>query len=350
MKRLLAFVLVALTLTACSTAPKEKETLRVFNWGNYIDPTLVTDFEKEFNSKVVYEEFDSNESMYLKFTQDPAYDILVPTDYMVQRLREEGLIQKLDFSKIPNFKNVIPALLNRDLDPKQDYSVPNFWGNVGIVYNTKTIDRKDLEAKQWGVFHDPAYADRSYFLDSERDAFMIALKDLGYSINTTHKDELEKAAAWLSKMHETVRPIYGRDEIIDAIISGSREMATIYSGDASYMLATNPDLGFYVPTEGTNVWMDAMVIPTTAPNPSLAYKWLDFMLRHDSAVRVSTAVGYTSAVQSAVDQLGSKEGAYAQIESFKTRLDNPKDESYAFDASTRQVLADLWLRVKALPR
>ena len=350
MKRYIAILSVGLLLTACSTKPQATETLRVFNWGSYIDPTLVTDFEKEFNAKVIYEEFDSNESMYLKFSQDQAYDILVPTDYMVQRLREEGLIQKLDYSKISNFKNITPALLNRDLDPQQAYSVPNFWGNVGIVYNTKTIQRSDLEAKQWGVFHDVKYADRAYFLDSERDAFMIALKDLGYSVNTTNKRELDQAAEWLRKMHETVRPIYARDEIMDAMITGVREIATAYSGDASFMLSSNKDLGFYVPSKGTNVWMDAMVIPVKAPNPELATKWIDFMLRHDSAVRAAKAVGYTSAVQSAVDVLVSNDGPYAGIESFKPRLDDPLDESYAFDATTRQVLADLWLRVKALPR
>ena len=349
MKRISAVLLAVLLLTACSSKPKEKETLRVFNWGNYIDPTLITDFEKEFNATVVYEQFDSNESMYLKFAQDQTYDILVPTDYMVQRLREEGLIQKLDYSKISNFKNVIPTLLNRDMDPKQEYTVPNFWGNVGIVYNKTRVQLQELEAKQWSIFQDSAYKDRAYFLDSERDAFMVALKNLGYSVNTTNKQELDQAAAWLNKMHQTVRPIYARVEIIDAMISGIRDITTMYSGDASFMLASNKDLGYYVPTEGTDVWMDAMVIPTKAPNPNLAHQWIDFMLRHDSAIRVSKTVGYTSAVQSAVDELSSKTGPYAEVESFLTRLGYDKDESYAYDATTRQVLADLWLRVKALP-
>lgn len=345
MKKFIALVCIAFMLVGC-TASAPKEVLRVFNWGSYMDPQLITDFEAEYGVEVVYEEFDSNESMYLKVENDGKYDVLVPTDYMVQRLREEGKLQKLDYSKIPNYEAILSSLKGRGLDPDEAYTVPYFWGNVGIVYDKTKVDSADIEAEGWDIFKDPNYANRVFFLDSERDAFMVALKSLGYSLNSTDPAELEEAYNWLQEMDNATMPIYVRDEMIDNMINGVKDIGLMYSGDASYALASNENLAYYVPEEGTNLWIDAMVIPVDAPNVDLAHTWINFIASQESALRITESVGYTSTRQDVIDIVTEAGGIYEGIESYIIRDDNEKDESYRFDTETRQILADYWQRVK----
>ena len=191
MKKILALVLSVFLLAACGQK-EEKEVLRVFNWGEFIDESQITAFEKEYNAKVIYERYASNEQMYQKLFDGSKYDILVPSDYMIERLVEEERLQKLDFDKIPNYTGVFDFLKNTGMDYMTDYSVPYFWGNVGILFHKDRVDMEDLEEKGWDIFKDPKYKGRFYFYDSERDAFMVALKALGYSANTNDSQEIKK--------------------------------------------------------------------------------------------------------------------------------------------------------------
>lgn len=347
MKKFGAILLVLLVLVGCSSGKSETQKLYVFNWGSYIDETLITEFEKEHNVKIVYELFDSNESMYLKVAQSSIYDVLVPTDYMIERLIKEDRLKLLDYSKLPNYDDALDSLKGRAMDPTSEYTAPYFWGNVGIVYDKTAVALEDLESQGWNILKNPKYADNIFVLDSERDVFMMALKSLGYSMNTTDTKQLEEAYNWLLEMNTTTRPVYQRDEIIDSMVSGVKDIATMYSGDATYVLSQDENLAFYVPTEGTNSWMDAMVITKDSKNVELAHEWINFVLSKESQLRITEEVGYTSSRQDVIDEVTAVGGTYEGIESYINRQNYALDENYNFDDATRAILADMWLRVKA---
>jgi spermidine/putrescine-binding protein len=338
MKKIMILALVLGTLTACSSATKE--TLKVFNWGEYIDKTVIADFETEYNCKVIYDTYDSNELMYTKLASGEKYDILVPTDHMVERLIAENKIQTIDLSKITNFDNLDPALLNRPFDPNNAHSVPYFYGNIGIIFNKNNVDRSVLESEGWDFLRDPQFLDRIYVYDSARDVFMMAYKSLGYSINTTDNAQIEEAFNWLKEMNSITKPIYIDETLIDNMINGNKDLAVDFSGDAAYVLSQNPDMDFFVPSEGTNLWTDSMVIPTDAPNT-------EFMLRPDVALKNTEYVGYTSPVTSAFETVTSEGGAYFGNPAYAPRLDNALDEVHQYSPLLVSVLADKWTRVKA---
>ena len=348
-KKNVAVIMTLLVLVGCSSANNtdgSQKTLKVFNWGSYIEPSLVKEFEDKFNAKVVYEVFDSNESMYIKVESDPTYDVLFPTDYMIERLRLEDKLEKLDYSKIPNYKETLDTVKGRAMDPNEEYTAPYFWGSVGIVYDKTKVTLEELESQGWLIFKNPKYAHQIFFLDSERDAFMVATKSLGYSMNTTNEAELKEAYEWLVDMDKITHPIYNRDEIIDNMVAGVKPLATMYSGDATYVLAENPNLAFYLPKEGTNQWMDAMVIPKGAKNIDLAHEWINFVLDKDNQKRITEEIGYTSSRQDVIDEVTTVGGKFEGIESYSTRTNYEKDENYRFDEKTRVILADLWQRAK----
>ncbi len=344
MKKLLILFLLIGTLTACTTA---KKTLKVFNWGEYIDASVIADFEKEYNVHVIYDTYDSNELMYTKLQSGEKYDILVPTDHMVERLIAEGKIQKINLSKITNLKNVDPGMLNRPFDPNNQYSVPYFYGNIGIIFNKTVVDKADLEAQGWNVLRDVKYKDRVYVYDSARDAFMMAYKSLGYSINTTDTAQIEEAFNWLQDMDDKTNPVYIDETLIDNMINGEKDLAVDFSGDAAYVLSENPDMDFFVPAEGTNLWTDSMVIPTNSQNVDLAHKWINYMLRDDVALKNTEYVGYTSPVVSAFEAVTSEGGVYFNNPAYAPRLNNPLDEVHAYSPELVSILPDKWTRVKA---
>ncbi|AYV34025.1 ABC transporter substrate-binding protein [Erysipelothrix rhusiopathiae] len=347
MKKVLVALLASLlVLTGCG-AKETKEELRVYNWGEYIDESLIPEFENKYNVRVIYEKFLSNEQMYNKLQDGSKFDVIVPSDYTTQRMREEGMLQKIDYSKITNYENIIPSLKGRHMDPNNEYSVPYFWGNVGILYNKNTVDRNDLETQGWNILMNEKYKGKLFFYDSERDAFMIALKAQGFSMNTTKEDELKKANDWLIEMKQTMDPVYGTDEIIDQMIGGAKDIAVMYSGDANAILLENPDMDFYSPSEGTNTWVDAMVIPNDAPNPDLAHKWIDFMISEEVSKRITEEIGYTSPIQSVIDDVTGPDGAFNGIDSYVTRTGYDKDEEFFYDQEMKVILSDYWQRIKA---
>ena len=346
MKRFFSFVLIALMIaTILGGCGGDRPTLKVYNAGEYIDTTLLSDFEKENKCKVVYETFDSNESMYTKIRSGEKYDIIIPSDYMVERLIKEDYLQKIDTSKLSNYGGIIPSLLGRPFDENNEYTVPYFWGTVGILYDKTVVDEADLK-DGWEVLRNPKYADNIYMYDSERDSFMIALKALGYSLNTSDRTELEEAYEWLVEQREKMNPIYIGDEVIDSMISGNMCMAIVYSGDAAYIMSENENLGFFEPEEGTNIWIDSMVMTKECTNTDLAYKFMDFMIDAENSAANSEAVGYSSSVQSTFDEM--RDTVYAGIDAYVPRQDNPNDEFFSYqDTETKKFCAELWTKVKS---
>ena len=326
--------------------PFEGQTLYLYNWGEYTGENILRDFEEETGATVVQESFDSNEQMYIKVANQEPYDVLVPSDYMVQRLIDEDLLQKLDKSKLTCMDKLADAVKGLPYDPQNEYSVPYFWGTVGIVYDKTKVEIRDLEAEGFGIFLDEKYKGDVYLYDSERDAFMMALKDLGYFMNTTSEKEIQEAYDWLVQCVETMDAEIVTDEIIDNMAQGRKALGLIYSGDATYVMEENENMGYYMPDTGTNLWSDAMVIPKNAKNPELAHAFINYASDYDGAYDNSSYVGYTSANQEVMDDIYGEGGDYEGIEAYIPRIDNPNDEVFVYNEDTKKIMGDLWSRVK----
>ena len=343
-------IIIALVVTnlrgSQSALPYEGETLYIYNWGEYTGENIIGEFEETTGATVVMENFDSNEQMYIKVANGEAYDILVPSDYMIQRLIEEDYLQKLDQSKIECMDYLTDAVVGLPYDAANEYSVPYFWGTVGIVYDKTKVDIADLEKEGFNIFLDEKYKGDIYLYDSERDSFMMALKALGYSMNTDDEEELKEAYDWLVQCVQTMEPEIVTDEIIDNMAQGRKAMGLIYSGDATYVMSENENMGFYLPEEGTNIWSDAMVIPANAKNPELAHEFINFATEYDGAYDNSSYVGYTSANQEVMDVLSGPGGDYEGLNAYLPRTDNEKDEVFVYNADTKKVISNYWSKVK----
>ena len=329
-----------------SSRPFEGQTLYVYNWGEYTGENIISDFEEETGCTVVMENFDSNEQMYIKVANGEAYDILVPSDYMIQRLIEEGYLQKLDHSKLDCMYKLCEDVLGLPYDPENEYSIPYFWGTAGIVYDTTKVDIEDLESEGYNIFLDEKYKGDIYLYDSERDSFMMALKALGYSMNTENEAELQEAYEWLIQCVQTMEPEIVTDEIIDNMAQGRKALGLIYSGDATYVMDENEDMGYYLPETGTNLWSDAMVIPKNAKNPELAHAFINYACDYDGAYDNSSYVGYTSANQEVMDDLSGEGGDFEGINAYIPRSGNDMDEVFVYNESTRKMISNLWSKVK----
>lgn len=326
--------------------PFEGQTLHIYNWGEYTGENIVAAFEKETGAKVVMDNFDSNEQMYIKVANDESYDLLVPSDYMIQRLIQENLLQKLDHSRLDCLNLLSKDVTGLPYDPENEYSVPYFWGTVGIVYDKTKVDIKDLEEQGFGIFLNEKYKGDIYLYDSERDSFMMALKNLGYSMNTENEKEIQEAYDWLVTCVETMEPEIVTDEIIDNMAQGRKALGLIYSGDATYIMSENENMGYFLPKEGTNLWSDAMVIPKNAKNPELAHAYINFATQYEGAYDNSSYVGYTSANQEVLEDLYGEGGEYEGINAYIPRTDNELDEVFEYNEKTKKIMGDLWSRVK----
>ena len=292
------------------------------------------------------ENFDSNEQMYIKVVNGESYDILVPSDYMIQRLIQEDLLQKLDHSKLDCMDLLTEDVKGLPYDPKNEYSVPYFWGTAGIVYDKTKVDIKDLEEQGYNIFLNEKYKGDIYLYDSERDSFMMALKALGYSMNTENEKEINEAYEWLVKCVQTMEPEIVTDEIIDNMAQGRKALGLIYSGDATYVVSENENMGYYLPETGTNLWSDAMVIPKNAKNPELAHAYINYATNYEGAYDNSSYVGYTSSNQEVMDTLSREGGDYEGIDSYIPRSGNKMDEVFVYNEKTKQIISNLWSRVK----
>lgn len=332
---------------SASSLPYAGQTLHVYNWGEYTGENIISGFEELTGAKVVMDNFDSNEQMYIKVANGDAYDVLVPSDYMIQRMMQEDMLQKLESeTRKECLSELADAIKGLPYDPKNEYSIPYFWGTVGIVYDKTKVSEEDLENEGWNIFLDQKYKGDIYLYDSERDSFMMALKALGYSMNTTSEDELNEAFNWLVQCVQTMDPEIVTDEIIDNMAQARKALGLIYSGDAAYVMSENENMGFYMPTSGTNLWSDAMVIPKNAKNPKLANEFIRYITSYDAAMDNSSYVGYTSPNKEVMEELGGKGGDYDGINAYTPRAGYDKDEVFQYDETTRKIIADLWSRVK----
>lgn len=332
---------------SAGSQPYAGQTLHVYNWGEYTGENIISGFEELTGAKVIMDNFDSNEQMYIKVANGDAYDVLVPSDYMIQRMMQEKMLQKLEPETHKEcLGELADAIKGLPYDPKNEYSIPYFWGTVGIVYDKTKVSEEDLEKDGWDIFLDQKFKGDIYLYDSERDSFMMALKALGYSMNTTSQDELNAAYNWLIQCVQTMDPEIVTDEIIDNMAQARKALGLIYSGDAAYVMSENENMGFYMPKSGTNLWSDAMVIPKNAKNPKLANEFIRYITSYDAAMDNSSYVGYTSPNKEVMEELGGKGGDYDGINAYTPRAGYDKDEVFQYDEITRKIIADLWSRVK----
>ncbi len=337
-------LLISVLVFSCNGA-KGDNTIKVYNAGEYIDEAIISEFEEEYDCRIIYETFDSNESMYTKINSGEEYDIIIPSDYMIERLIKEDRVQRLDWSKIPNAKGILPTVMNKDCDPGNKFSAPYFWGSVGILYDKTKVDEEDLK-DGWEILRNQKYKGDIYMYDSERDSFMIAMKALGYSLNTEKKSEIDASYNWLLEQSRTMEPIYVGDEVIDNMISGNKSMAVVYSGDAAYIITENPNMEYFEPQDGTNIWYDGMVITKECQNTDLAHKLINFILREDNALKNTRAVGYSSAVKSAYEEMVKTD--YKGVSAYTPRTDFSLDEGFHYqEQKTKEYCASLWTKVKA---
>ena len=296
---ILSLVLI-IGIVSVGCGGEKKPTLNVYNWGDYIDKSVLKDFESEFGIKVVYADFETNEDLYVKLKQGgSSYDVIIPSDYMIERMIREDMLVKLDKSNVPNMKNIDDNFYNLDFDPDNEYSVPYMWGTVGIIYNKTMVD--DV-VDSWDILWDDKYENDIIMLNSQRDTIAVALKKLGYSMNTRDEGELEEAKLELIKQKPIVRAYLG-DEIKDAIVAEEAALGVVWSGDAIAMIRQNSDLDYIVPKEGTNLWFDSMVIPKSTTNKEGAEQFINFMSRPDISARNTDYIGYSTPIPEAIELL-----------------------------------------------
>ena len=333
-----------------SAAAVEKygsNVLKLYLPGEYLGENVISDFEKQYGVRVIVENFDSNEMMYTKLMAGDRYDVIIPSDYMIERLMNEDFLQPLDKSMIPNMENMSDAVLGMSYDPDNTYSIPYFWGSVGLVYNHENVDPAVIESEGWEVLRNTDYAGHIYIYDSERDSFMMAFKALGYSMNTEDPNEINDAYEWLLQMNNTMSPVYVTDEVIDGMMNGYKDIAVVYSGDAAVVLDENEDMSFYMPSQGTNIWCDAMAIPQNAENPKLAHEFINYMLTYEAAFDNTETVGYTSPNAEVFEEMTSSEDLYADNAAYLPRSGYDKDEMFHDNQTLMRELSKLWIKVKA---
>ncbi|MDL2288514.1 ABC transporter substrate-binding protein [Oscillospiraceae bacterium OttesenSCG-928-F05] len=344
----LLLILALCGLAACETSAPGANgqtsggEVRVYNWGDYIDEEVIQIFENETGIKVVYDTFDTNESMFGKVANSPGYtyDVVIPSDYMIKRMIDADMLAELDFSNIPNFSLIGDQYKSKEYDPADAYSVPYMWGTVGILYNTTMVDKP---VNSWRILWDEDFTKNLYMMDSVRDSIGVTLKMLGYSLNSTDIAQLEAAEAELVAQKPLVLAYTG-DEVKDAMIGGNAALSVVYSGDATTCILENPDLAYAVPEEGTNLWFDAMCILKTAENKENGEKFIDFMCRTDIAEMNREYINYstpqTEVFEALPDEIRNDPGQYPTEDVIE------KSEVFVDLGETVAYYDDLWWRVK----
>ena len=322
------------------------EKLVVYNWGEYIDPEVLTMFEEETGIDIVYEEFETNEILYPKISSGAiAYDVICPSDYMIQRMIENDLLSEINFDNIPNLKNIGKQYLeqSRQFDPENKYSVPYCWGTVGILYNKMMVDEP---VDSWSILWDPKYKDNILMQDSVRDAFGVTLKYLGYSLNSIDLDELTEAKNLLIEQKPLVQA-YVIDQVRDKMIGNEAALGVIYSGEAIYTQKENPNREYVIPKEGSNIWIDSWVIPKNAEHKENAEKFINFLCRPDIALMNFEYITYSTPNEAAREliedeSIRNSEIAFPDL----SKYDNLETFQY-LGTEADQVYGDLWNKVKS---
>lgn len=332
-----------LALTGCSS----KETLYLFNYGDYIDPEVYDLFEEKYGIRVVYDEYAAPEDMYAKFTSGSAkYDLICTSDYMMEKLIKEDLLAEINFENVENFSNINENQINatKSFDPEIKYTVPHFWGTLGILYNTETVKAEDV--KSWSSVFGGKYSGRIIMPNSERDAFFVALTELGYDANTTNEKELEAAAKLLREQKKDVQAYLLDEAARVKIESGNADIAVIYNGEAYLAFENNDKLDFVIPEEGTCMWLDSFAIPKDAENKEYAEKFLNFLCSKEIAAMNFEYIYYSTPNKAVVDSLD------AQIVAEKAIFPDDKIFEKAtvlkyLGTETEQLYSKLWKNVKS---
>ena len=299
------------------------QTLHIYMPGEYISEEMITTFEEYTGATLVIDNFDSNEQMYIKVANHESFDVLIPSDYMIQRLIGEDLLMPLDQSKVDEtIAQLDEQVCNLAYDPQNLYSIPYFWGTVGISYDKEKVSREEL------------------------DQFMTALKSLGYSMNTSDEQQLAEAYTWLETIVKTMKPEIVTDEIIDNMANARKALGLIYSGDATYVSQENEQMGFFLPEEGTNIWVDGMCIPKSATNVELAYEFINYAASYEAQMMNSSYVGYTATNLEAKQELA--QGEFEGYESYSFRKGHDLDEVFEYNPDSRKTIADYWSRIKVV--
>jgi len=343
-----------------------KGNLDIFNWGEYVDPDVITAFEKQYDVCITYSTFDDNETAITKLGLQ-SYDVVFPSDYAVQQLAEEGRLEVLDWSKIRpvnragqeytvNFNRDFIAPMNNRLEYLKNtegfdyyqYAAPYFFQNMTLVYNTKTVDVNDLINQQWDVLKNPKYT--VAIRQSSRDSFMIPFKQLGYSANTTNPQHILEAEEWLKDQKRIMgnKIAYLVDEVLDDMPAEKYDIALMFSGDVFYVMDLNENLNYYTPTKGTNIAIDGMVIPKNARNKDMAYKFISHFLSYEYAKLNTEYVWYTTPlVEVHNDFLADNADRPSRFIEVYTVITTELDEVYTYDAATKILIENAYNRVKA---
>lgn len=339
----LTLVVLPLSLSGCASS----ETLYLFNYGDYIDPEVYELFEKEHGIRVVYDEYAAPEDMYAKFTSGSAkYDLICTSDYMLQKLINEDLLAEIDFDNIENFSNISQNQLDatKSFDPDLKYTVPHFWGTLGILYNTETVKAEDI--KSWDVVFSGKYKEKIIMPNSERDAFFVALTKLGYDANTTDKKQLEAAADLLRKQKGDVQAYLLDEAARVKVESGNADMAVIYNGEAYLAFENNDKLAFAIPEEGTCMWLDSFAIPKDAEHKDYAELFLNYLCSEEIATKNFEYIYYSTPNKAVLESLD--EEIIAETAIFPDEAIFEKASIFKYlGTETEQLYSKLWKNVKS---
>ena len=361
MKKILAIFLMALTsitITGCN-----RVELRFYNWGDYIDVDLVREFEKEYGIRVKTTYFSSNEDAVQKVKMGEQYDLMIPSEYAVEQMMMEGLLEKIDWSMVTSMaKSDLADCVLEMVDSLKtstngydflEYAVPYFFGNVGLLYNNTIAGiEDDIIASEWGVLTNSKYKVTLY--DTSREGFLVALKELGYSMNSNNETQINEAKTWLLNLISSKKGSGKIELITDQVLYEMNEsehmkydIVVAYSGDSMNLMLENEKLSFYIPTtKGTNVWVDGFVIPKGG-NEELAYKFISFMMEKENAIRSTEYVGYSSPRQDVIDAVTADGELFADFKDIYNFEIQPKDEFYRHDSTTKALIDNAWLVIKA---
>lgn len=353
MKKTLSLVLsfvmllvLCVPLTSCSDA----NTLVVCNWGEYMstgadcDYDIVEEFEKATGIRVKYVTAESNEVLYSQMKSGAGkYDVIFPSDYMAEKMIAEGMLAEINYDNVPNYANIMSRFKGLDYDPEEKYTVPYFWGTVGIVYNESLLTKEDLklveDCKDWSILWSKNYPDQIMMFDNPRDAFGIALKQLGYSQNTTDEGQIREAAELLKKQ----KFYYAMDQFFEMVPSGDLVAAAYYAGDCMSVMEENPNLKFVIPQCGTNTFNDAMCIPATSTKKDMAEKFINFVLTAEAGKANTEYVYYSTPNQAAFDLLDE------EMQKNPIAYPERKENWEAFrnlPTATNDLMRELWNEIK----
>ncbi len=350
MKKVISFFCLVLILTACVSCSFSAfavgESINVYNWGEYIDQDVLDMFYDETGIKVNYTTYDSNETMYSKIVSGAAsYDVVVPSDYMISKMVQEGLLAELDFNNIPNYKYIGDEYKGLEYDPDEKYSVSYTWGTVVIIYNTKFVDEEDVKDESINLLWNKKYAGKILMFDNPRDAFGLALKKAGHSLNSLNENDWSEAQKLLKEQKPLVQA-YVMDQIFDKMASEEAWIAPYYAGDAYTIQQDNPDISFYLPREGSNFFTDAMCVLKSSQNKENAEKFINFMCRTDIALMNAEEIGYGTPQTEAYKLLDEEVASNELLYPSKEKLQKQTEVFINLPSNISMLQSALWTSLK----